>query len=88
MLTRDKIIKTANKDWAEFYQCEASLFSKPGSRMVISERMKGMARFIEQQRQCGSGRVPPSPNCPRLRFGQLRIAETLCAIKTRDSNSQ
>ena len=44
MLTRDKIIETANRDWAEFYQCEASLFSKPGSRMVVSERMKGMGR--------------------------------------------
>ena len=74
MLTREKIIETANRVWAEFYQCEASLFSKPGSRVVVSERIKGMARFIAQQRLCGSGRVPPSPYCPRLRFGQLRIA--------------
>lgn len=44
MLTKDKIIETANRDWAEFYQCEASLFSTPGSRMVISERMKGTGR--------------------------------------------
>lgn len=44
MLTRDKIIETANRDWAEFYQCKASLFSKPGSHMVISERMKGTGR--------------------------------------------
>lgn len=44
MFTSEKIIKTANKDWAEFYKCETSLFNEPGSHVHISERMKGTGR--------------------------------------------
>ena len=44
MFTWEKIIRTANKDWAEFYKCDISLFKEPGSHVAISERMKGTGR--------------------------------------------
>ena len=49
-----------------------SLSKQAGIRNEDKNRRGALA--IAQQRLCGSGRVPPSPNCPGLRFGQLRIA--------------